>query len=61
MSVPVEMDAYSLFDIHLSKSFKNNKVKIYLAALNILNESYQEIVTYNAPRRNYRLGVTLSL
>lgn len=61
MSVPVEMNAYSLFDIHLSKSFKNNKVKIYLAALNILNESYQEIVTYNAPGRNYRLGVTLSL
>jgi outer membrane cobalamin receptor len=55
------MNAYSLFNIHLSKSFKNNKVKIYLAALNILNESYQEIVTYNAPGRNYRLGVTLSL
>lgn len=61
MSVPVEMNAYSLFDIHLSKSFKNNKVKIYLAVLNILNESYQEIVTYNAPGRNYRLGVILSL
>lgn len=61
MSVPVEMNAYSLFDIHLNKSFKNNKVKIYLAAINILNESFQEIVTYNAPGRNYRLGVTLSL
>lgn len=61
MSVPIEMNAYSLFDIHLNKSFKNNKVKIYLAAINILNESFQEIVTYNAPGRNYRLGVTLSL
>lgn len=61
MSVPIEMNTYSLFDIHLNKSFKNNKVKIYLAAINILNESFQEIVTYNAPGRNYRLGVTLSL
>ncbi|HMS65092.1 MAG TPA: TonB-dependent receptor, partial [Ignavibacteria bacterium] len=54
-----EPDSYFLMNAKLSKEIVNN-LSVFVAANNLLNESYQELERIQAPNRNFNSGVSFN-
>lgn len=54
---PVNLAAYQLVNSNLSYELLTNRLYIFGAVSNILNEDFQEVIGYNTGGRNYKLGL----
>ena len=57
----VELDAFSLVDLYVSRTFFKNKLKLFAGVSNVFNEDYTELVGYTTKGRNVRFGLNLEL
>lgn len=57
----VELDSFSLVDIYLSHELLDKKLKLFVNASNLLNESYTEVIGFTTRGRNLRIGMQLRL
>ena len=53
----VNLDSYQLVNSNISYELLPNRLHIYGAVTNILNEDFQEVIGYNTRGRNYKLGL----
>jgi vitamin B12 transporter len=53
----VNLDSYQLVSSNISYELLPNRLHIYGAVTNILNEDFQEVIGYNTRGRNYKLGL----
>ncbi|WP_461531966.1 TonB-dependent receptor plug domain-containing protein [Sinomicrobium sp.] len=56
----IAMDSFSLFDLYLSHSILDGRMKLFANISNLFNEDYLELVGYTTLGRNIRLGFSLS-
>jgi vitamin B12 transporter len=54
---PVNLAAYQLVNSNLSYELLTNRLYIFGAVSNILNEDFQEVIGYNTGGRNYKIGL----
>ena len=54
---PVNLGAYQLVNSNLSYELLTNRLYIFGAVSNILNEDFQEVIGYNTGGRNYKIGL----
>ncbi|MEK6155632.1 TonB-dependent receptor plug domain-containing protein [Flavobacteriaceae bacterium 3-367] len=57
----VELDAFSLVDVYLSHELLDKKLKLFVNASNLLNETYTEVIGFTTRGRNLRIGMQLRL
>ncbi len=55
----VDLDAFSLFGFYLAHEILPEKAKIFIAAENIFNTAFTEVVGFNTRGRNISLGINL--
>lgn len=53
----VDLSAYQLVNSNISYELLPNRLQVFGAVTNILNEDFQEIIGYNTRGRNYKLGL----
>ncbi|MQP52478.1 MULTISPECIES: TonB-dependent siderophore receptor [unclassified Flavobacterium] len=53
----VDLSAYKLVNSNISYELLPNRLQVFGAVTNILNEDFQEIIGYNTRGRNYKLGL----
>ena len=53
----VELPAYQLLNSNISYDLLSNRLKVFGAVNNILNDDFQELIGYNSRGRNYKLGL----
>ena len=53
----VNLYSYQLVNSNISYELLPNRLHIYGAVTNILNEDFQEVIGYNTRGRNYKLGL----
>lgn len=53
----VELPAYQLLNSNISYDLLPNRLRIFGAVNNILNDDFQELIGYNSRGRNYKLGL----
>ncbi|MEL6918765.1 MAG: TonB-dependent receptor, partial [Bacteroidota bacterium] len=56
----VELDAFSLVDLYIGHELIANRLKLFLNANNVLNESYTEVIGFTTRGRNFRIGMNLN-
>ena len=56
-TAPVELPAYQLLNSNISYDLLPNRLKVFGAVNNILNDDFQELIGYNSRGRNYKLGL----
>ena len=54
----VNLDSYQLVSSNISYELLPNRLHVFGAVTNILNEDFQEVIGYNTRGRNYKLGLT---
>ncbi|MFK7812802.1 MAG: TonB-dependent receptor plug domain-containing protein [Maribacter sp.] len=57
----ISLDAFSIVDFYFGYQMIPNKLKLFLSANNLLNESYTEIIGFTTRGRNFRMGLHLNL
>ncbi len=57
----IELDSFSLVNLYLGHELISNKLNVFLAADNLLNEDYTEIIGFTTRGRNFRVGMNLNL
>ena len=57
----VQLDAFSLVDLHFSHRLIENKLKLFTNVSNLFNEDYFEILGYTTKGRNISLGLNINL
>ncbi len=57
----IELSPFSLVGLYLSQEVLPNKIKIFFAMDNVLNEKYVEIIGFTARGRNVRAGLNFTL
>lgn len=55
----VDLSAYQLVNSNISYELLPNRLQVFGAVTNILNEDFQEIMGYTTRGRNYKLGITI--
>lgn len=55
----VELDAFNLVDLYVSRKILEDKVNIFWGFSNIFNEQYTELVGYTTKGRNFRFGFNM--
>jgi vitamin B12 transporter len=53
----VNLDSYQLVNSNISYELLPNRLYIFGAVTNILNEDFQEVIGYNTRGRNYKIGL----
>ena len=53
----VELAAYQILNANVSYDLLLNRLKVFGAITNILNEDFQEVIGYNTRGRNFKLGL----
>ena len=53
----VNLDSYQLVSSNISYELLPNRLHVFGAVTNILNEDFQEVIGYNTRGRNYKLGL----
>ena len=53
----VNLDSYQLVNSNISYELLPNRLHVFGAVTNILNEDFQEVIGYNTRGRNYKLGL----
>lgn len=56
-TTPVELAAYQLVNSSVSYQLLPNRLTVFGAVTNILNEEFQEVIGYNTRGRNFKLGL----
>ncbi len=59
--VDIPLKSFSLVDLYLGYEIIPNRLKVFLSANNLLNETYTEIIGYTTKGRNVRMGFNLNL
>lgn len=59
-AVDVPLDAFSLVDAYIGHEILKNKLKVFLNASNLLNEEFQETLSFSTRGRNFRIGMNLN-
>jgi len=55
------LTSFSLVDILFNHELIPNRLKLSVSVMNLLNESYTEVIGFTTKGRNYRLGIRLNL
>lgn len=56
-TAPVELAAYQILNANVSYDLLPNRLKVFGAVTNILNDDFQEVIGYNTRGRNFKLGL----
>jgi vitamin B12 transporter len=56
--IPVQLKPYHLFDVHVSKSFIKEKLRVHGSVFNIFDQEYIGVYGYTTRDRNFIAGVT---
>jgi len=57
----VELSSFSLVDLYVSHEILPGKLKLFLNAGNLFNETYTEVIGFTTKGRNIRIGMNLNL